>query len=262
MMSFLHLFATLGYVLTLEKEFPVACDRLTTDELGNIYLVCNDHLEKFDANGNALFRSSDLGYGDIFLADATNALKPFVYYRDQNVIVTFDNTLSSQGNTIDLKGSEFGQVELVGASRDNSFWLWNASGYELIRVSKDMNRINSSPNLGMVTGLEISPTQIIETATALFLVDPNHGLLEFDIFGTYRRMIPLSFTGRVQVLDNLIFYSNGENEKLYVADINLPVVDEIALMSTPESPVECRNGRVFYISGKKLQVYKAETLRD
>ncbi|MDZ4752253.1 MAG: hypothetical protein SGI87_11590 [Flavobacteriales bacterium] len=262
MSLFFTLLMSIGYVLTLEREVDLTCTNFTTDELGYVYLICPDHIEKLDVNGDVMFRSSDLGLGDIFLADATNPLKPFVYYRDQNIIVSFDNTLSSQGNVIDLKVSDFGQIELVGASRDNSYWLWNTAGNELIRVNKDLERINTTPNLGVLTGMSIAPIQIIETATSVYLVDPKNGILEFDVFGTYRRLIPITFRHQIQVSGELIFYLSDAGNELHVLSISLVGEDIITLPSTPTGHVEYRGGRMFYVSGKKLQVYKVDSLRD
>jgi hypothetical protein len=249
-----HLVSLITFVFPANSEFPVPCDRFVMDDLENIYFVCDDHIEKYNLEGKLLFRSSDLGYGDIYSADASNSLKPFVYYRDQNVIVTFDNTLSSQGNAIDLKTQDFGQVELVGASRDNCFWLWNTSGQELIRVTQDMRVINTSPNIGSITGLSITPVQIIETLDAVFLCDPDLGLLEFDIFGTFRRRHPIAFVGEVGVRNNMIFYQSEKGNVLHLVHLNIDLRDEIILKESTESKVEWRNGRFFYISGKKLHV--------
>jgi hypothetical protein len=251
-----HIFSLLTPFLTVQPEFNAPCNRFAMDDLENIYFVCGDHLEKFNLQGQLLFRSSDLGYGEIYLADVSNSLKPFVYYRDQNMLVSFDNTLSPQGNTIDLKMQEFGQIEMVGASRDNCFWLWNATGQELIRVTQDMRVLNRTPNLGAITGLSISPVQIIETLESVFVCDPNLGLLEFDIFGTYRRRFPISFVDQVCIRNGFVYYQTEKGKTLKADHLKVDLTEEYILPEGAESQVEWRNGRFFYVSGKKLHVHK------
>jgi hypothetical protein len=260
MIQWLFLLLLQSYVLTPERAIPVETSDFTVDALGNIYLVYDYHLEKLAPDGKVLYRSSDLGYGRIHRIDVSNPLKPFLYYQDQNVIINLDNTLSQQGNAIDLRDFDFTMVELAGASRDNCYWLWDSPRSALIRTDKDMKVLYSTPNLGNLLGMELHPMAVTETATGVFLVDPAAGVLVFDIYGTYRTRIHLNFDGEIQVSGNHLLYHQGKN--LNIINPDIPGTETIELPAVPGNQVIYNNGHLYFISEKMLQVYTVETSRD
>src|SRR5438046_1047362 len=87
---------------TLLQTLPFKADLLTTDNLGNFYLVKNDVLEKYDAGGTLLKTYSNKSFGKIDLADAGNPMKLLLFYKNFSQVVFLDNTLSQNGDPVSL----------------------------------------------------------------------------------------------------------------------------------------------------------------
>ncbi|MFN0032410.1 MAG: hypothetical protein ACKVOR_09640 [Flavobacteriales bacterium] len=201
-----------------EKNFVTTATDFTLDELGNIYFVQSSSIEKQNAAGPTTFRTSELNYGNIENIDVTNPLKPFIYYRDLNKLVVLDNTLSQQGDAIDLFANGYGQVELVAGSRGDAYWLWDARNSELIRTDAAFNKLTSTGNLSVLIGKELHPVQLLERGNYIYLRDTLVGLLVFDVYGTYRTTMALQHSGDIQVVSNTIMWNDSTTLHLLAAD--------------------------------------------
>jgi len=237
-----------------ERTLPFSGNQIELDEIGNIYTVNRTRMEKWSSDGTLLFRSADLNYGDITQFDLSNPLMPFAYYREQAKVVFLDNTLSQQGSTIDLFEKGFLQVEYICGSRGDAFWLWDARMSELIRVDRAFQPLSSTGNLGVVLGLELHPVQVTERGNSVFLVDPELGILIFDIYGTYRTRLPVKTTKPIRVVDdNLLFMSD---DGLHILD---PTRTQEDVLPLPEGAFEsytfARN-RLFLSGGGTTKVYR------
>ena len=211
------------------------------DQLNNIYLVYDTYIEKLDPNGKLLFRTSDPGFGVITSLEVSDPLKPFLFYRDQGIIYPMDNTQSLQGAPIELFRTTM-QVEAVGWSRDNHYWVWDAYRSELVRLDRGLNRVNATGNLQTLLGLTLSPTQLIEVGGYwVYLVDPKQGLFVFDSYGNYYSRREINAPYGIQVLDKIILYSDGKS----LCTLEKSLVNESSF------PLECPSkGRVLQVNDK------------
>lgn len=218
---------TISSGFVFEQTIPTTGMQVDVDELGNLYFAQSRRIEKRDANGKLLFQTADLNYGEITNLDLTNPLMPFVYYREQAKVVFFDNTLSEQG-AIDLFEKGFLQVEYVCGSRGDSFWLWDARMSELVRVDRQFKTISSTGNLGVLLGLTIVPSQLIERGSSVYLVDKENGVLVFDVYGNYRTRLLIKSPHPMKVVDESLIYVL--DDQLHILDrgwveeqsVNLP----------------------------------------
>src|ERR1044072_3137490 len=81
----------------------VQADKMTSDNIGNVYLIKGESIAKYDSAGGLQKTFSNKNFGAIPSADATNALRIVLFYKDFNRIVTLDNTLSQNGDAIQLE---------------------------------------------------------------------------------------------------------------------------------------------------------------
>ncbi len=176
---------TVGY--SIEGRF----DAFTTDEMGNVYALQGDELRLFDARGRSWLRNSVKTFGRIGVIDAFYSLKPMVFARSKGSWPCLDNTLSLQGSVINLPRDGFVQVVLACMSVQNSFWFFDQRELALVRVDGQLRELAHTGRLDQVLGFSVEPAGMMEYDSKLYLNDPVHGILVFDLFGTYVKTIPM-----------------------------------------------------------------------
>lgn len=181
-------------------------DFFEVDNLENIYCIHESEITKFLPNGKLFAKYSNLKLGNIKTIDVMNPLKIMVYYKDYQQLVFLDNQLSDNSETINLEKLGYEQTELVCASVNNSFWLFNKQNNELVRFNENSKKVNSTGNLAQLLKTELHPTFLCENNGNVYLNCPNQGIFVFDIFGTYIKTIGLTKQETIKVNDNFIYY--------------------------------------------------------
>jgi len=176
------------------------------DNFGNAYIVNDDELVKYLANGKFFARYSNLKLGNISLVDATNPLKLLLYYRDFQQIVFLDNQLSRNSEAVSLEQLGYEQTDLVCAGANNSFWLYNKQNNELVRFDENLKKIAATGNLRQILQNNLSPDFMMEHNGNLFLNCPETGVFIFDIFGAFSKMLAIKNLKQFQVSENIIYY--------------------------------------------------------
>lgn len=206
------LFAALGLCCSFKSdEFrPVVLkakhNLFTGDNFGNIYLVNDDELAKYQASGKFFTRYSNLTLGSITTVDATNPLKLILYYRDFQQIVFLDDQLSLNSEPVSLETLGYEQTDLVCAGNNNSFWIYNKQNSELVRFDENLKQVCSTGNLKQTLQNNISPNFMLEHNGFLYLNSPETGIYVFDIFGSFSRIVSLKNLKQFQINDNIIYY--------------------------------------------------------
>lgn len=189
---------------------PGPFDAFTTDELGNIYALKGDVLELYNAHGKRMARNSAKTFGRITVIDAFYSLKPMVFSRDQRQLAMLDNTLSLQGSVIDLPRNGFPWVTLACVGVQNSFWFFDERELSLTRVDEQLRPLASTGRLDQLLGFTPQPTGMLEMNNLLYVNDPQHGVLVFDLFAGYVRTLPVLDALRIEVRGAmLIFFKEG-----------------------------------------------------
>lgn len=182
-----------------------------TDNMANVYAVNNDELIKFLPSGKYFARYSNLKLGSITTLDATNPLKLILYYRDFQQIVFLDNQLSQTSEPVSLEKLGYEQTDLVCASANNGFWLYNKQNNELIRFNENTKKIASTGNLKQVLQTDLNPDFMLEHNGWLFLNSPATGIYVFDIFGAFSKVISLKNLKNFQVNEDIIYYKKDSS---------------------------------------------------
>lgn len=195
-------------------------DYFTVDNLGNIYVVKEDELLKYQPTGKFFARYSNLKLGNITTIDVTNPLKILLYYRDFQQIVFLDNQLSVNSEAVSLEKLGYEQTDLACAGANNSFWIYNKQNNELIRFNEQSKKIASTGNLKQVLQADIMPNFMLEHNGYLFLNSPSAGIYVFDIFGAFSKVISIKDLRQFQVAENLLYFKKDSslcsyNHKLF-----------------------------------------------
>jgi len=181
-------------------------DYFTVDNIGNIYTIREDEIIKFLPTGKLFARYSNLKLGNITTADATNPLKILLYYRDFQQIVFLDNQLSVNSDPVSLENLGYEQTDLVCASANNGFWIYNKQNNELIRFDENSKKIVSTGNLKQILQSDLNPNFMTEYNNYLFLNSPDNGIFVFDIFGAFSKTISLKNLTHFRINESIIYY--------------------------------------------------------
>lgn len=191
---------------------PEKADMLFTDRLGDVYTAKGDALVKYKSDGTLYRVYSNKSLGKITRVDATNPLKIIVFYQDLSRIVFVDNTLSESGEALRLENLEKEQVSQVCWSYDNGIWLYDPVNFSLSRLDQRLSMNVDIRNLNQILGFAPIPQWMEESGNHLYMSIPGRGILQFDIFGTYLRNIPIRDAEQFRVAGEYILYQNKNQE--------------------------------------------------
>ncbi len=244
-------FASLHAQVVIPGQF----DLFTTDEMGNVYALHGDELELFDKKGQSWLRNSVKTFGRIENIDAFYSLKPMLFSPDQGQLAVLDNTLSLQGSIMNLPRQGFAQVVLACMSVQNNFWFFDERELSLMRVDGQLRPVSDTGRLDQLLGFTPKPISMQEHEGRLYVNAPEHGILVFDLFGTYMRTIPLLGASSFQVRGNSIFhFLSGV---FYVYDMRsfdvqaFPLAEEIA---TDLKDARVERGQAFLLYGDRILI--------
>ena len=164
---------------------------IEADNLQRIYAWNSNKLVLYERDGAELYSYSESAFGDIDWVDVRDPMKPLLFFKDAGKAVLLDNTLSAQGDEIDLFKIYPGLGTLLTSSIDNHYWVFDGERQELVRLDASFGIVTRSGNLNAL-GLDgMSPERIQEHNGKVFLWEKDYGFVVFDIFGTIIRKVPI-----------------------------------------------------------------------
>lgn len=237
------------------KSFPSNTTFLTSDMLGNFYIVQNNSLSKYNENGILVCSYDAKNKGTISSVDASNPLKILVYYKDFNQIVFLDNTLTQTNSPILLEELGISQSSLACTSYDNAFWIYDNTFSRLARFDNNLILQNQSENLAQSLS-SINPLFMLEKNGHLFLNDSSNKVIIFDKYGTFYKTIPIMQLNTFQVSDNKFFYCNKSS--LHTIDLN--TFEEAEIPSPINEPLffQLNNTRLYIANKSEVFIYKTQ----
>lgn len=237
----------------LEKTIPLSADFFSVDNLGNIYAVKGDQMQKYSAQWTQVNLYSSKLLGNITSVDVSNPMKIVVFYKNLAQVVFLDNTLSRQGEPVELESAGLELATLVCSSVNNGLWLYDQRNFQLIRLDQNLKIIAETGNIVQQTGGELQPGFLIEKNNWVYLNDTARGILVFDIFGTYSKTIPVKNIHSFQISEDVLFFETGK--KFYSFSLNTMDQNEVALPETEFRQVIAGGKRVFILKENELKVY-------
>lgn len=239
-----------GDIRTITGPF----ERFTTDELGHIYALAGDELALFNLEGRQLQRNSVKTFGRITAISAYYSLKPMVFSAEQGQLAVLDNTLSVQGSILHLPRLGFPQVVQACMSVQNGFWFFDERELTLARLDAQLRPLANSGRLDQLLGFTPHPHGMQEHDGQLYLNDPQHGIIVFDLFGTYMRTIPLRGVKGFQVRGRQLFHFTDTG--LWVYDMRSFAIVPVPLPLPGEQVHDARveRGHVFALTDTAIVV--------
>ncbi len=202
--------------LSFEGEIIGQFKFFTTDKLGNVFvLTTKNDIQKFDKKGKKLTEANFKILGDATLIDAGNPLEIYVFYKDQNKLVYFDNMLNYRGETDLYKTLGVNNIQAVCRSYDNGFWFFDPDNFKLKKADKQGVLQSESINLANIADTTLSPQMLLDDGKNVYLKTNSDRLLVFDILGNYIKTIPLEKFTSFQTREDKIIYSTSGDVFVY-----------------------------------------------
>jgi len=225
-----------------------------TDNLRSVYAVSGNQLVRYNEQGKALFKTGYLNLGNITSADFTYTLKPVIFHQDYLSVAILDNTLSLQGNPLNLMDVGFSNAMLVCSSFDNNLWIYNQDNFEFLRVNFQLNTVSRTGSMQQILGREIEPNYMLERNNNLYVNDSRIGILVFDIFGTYYKTIGEKNIDTFQVFDDNLFFTR--DNKLECLNLLTLSLTEIMLPIYEFKQVRVEKNRLYILDNEGIKIYK------
>jgi len=226
---------------------------ISGDQLGNIYVVVENNIYKYDRNGSLINQYSNNRYGRITSLDATDPYKIVVFYEDFRTVIILDNQLSENGSPIDLQFSDFAQPVMICRAYNTGIWLFDQLMYGIFRVTLSLRTLNRSGNLTQTLGYKIEPNFMKEYNNTLYLNNPSTGILVFDQYGTYVKNISILELEAFQVTEKGIFFL--ENNKIKKYEFKSLETNEYPLPDTNITGLAVDKNRLFVLTGTSVKIY-------
>jgi hypothetical protein len=224
------------YRLIRRIAFPQQV-RMTTDNLGNAYVIVDNELLQFDSEGRPKADFSENNLGDLHFADAGNPMKLLLFYRDFARLIVLDSKLSFQ-SVIDLRALGINQPLAACNSEENGYWVYDREDDLLKKIDNSLQVVQKSNNLTQELGYQLEPDQMSEDNGFVYINNPATGILVFDRFGAYYKTILFPGLTNFQVIEKEILFAR--DNKLYKYGLKTLSLDEVLL---PEN-VSVRAARI------------------
>ncbi len=187
----------------MSKEISV----WNVDNLGNIYVIQNDVIVKFDSTGSQRFSQSIKSVGQINEIEPINSMKIVLFSEEQQTVCFLDNTLTMNGDCKNFEEFDVKNAKLIATSnRPNLIWVLDdyRSTILLIDIVKDkiLQRVE---NLKGILNETSDFVDLTEKDNFLYLTSAKGKVYQFDQM--------LSETGLQ--LENYAQISSGKDQHAY-----------------------------------------------
>lgn len=192
--------------IPLVYSFEAQVQVLSSDKLKQIYFVSpRQVLYKCNEQGKVLFEFSNRYLGTLGKIDVSDPFDILLYYPDYQTLLFLDRTLNVTAD-VHLKAEQFPLPTLVALSRDRQVWIYDAGLNTLNRMDRQGNIKSSSQDLSLLLGRRFSPNQLVCNERGVYLVDPEQGVLSFDLFAQFQAFLPTVGIEQLQAFDQYLLY--------------------------------------------------------
>jgi len=246
--------------ISSSTSIPIEAQFITSDKLQHIYIVTlNNTIIKFTPDGNPdsyreQYRFSNNTLGELAYIDATDPFNLLLYYPDYQLIIILDRTLNKISE-LSLLDANVIQVNTIGLSNDGNVWVYDEAAFLLKKLNKTGEILVESQNLSLLLPQAPKPIQIIARENFVYLNDPALGILVFNNFGQYVKLIPIQNITNFQILDNQLIYKENNVLRFYnlqsfrTSDITLPQPIDA------EDQVQMQQGHIYIKRKNRIDIY-------
>ncbi len=226
-------------------------DKIYLDPQGNLYVIQDALLHKYNGRGDFLYSYSNFSLGNITTADVTNPMKIMLYYQETNTILFLDERLAPITDKIDLFTKRYTTISMAAYTTDNQIWLYDYAGMDLVILDLYLNPVARVH----YNFPDFHPTQMFEIpGKNVIMHNPGKGVYFFDSFGTYIKTVGIQSKNDIQIIDNIIYYLKDGQLHRY----NFKELSEEIIPLKIKDPMQCLRykGRLFILDiNGKVYIY-------
>lgn len=227
---------------------------ITTDELGNVYLVREDNaLIRYNPNGDSTGNFRSIQNGDLLWVDATNPMRILLYYPAFSKIILLDRMLTVK-NELDLKKLNIFNAPAVGMSADGKIWIYDYVNARLKKIDDQLNVTNTGNDMRQESNTVPRPTALLERDARVYLCDSMNGIYTFDRFASYLNTLEITGVKQLQAFGSQLIYRNQDTLKAY--NVKTLALKAIPLPARPDF-LEARieRNRMYFLFKDRLEFY-------
>jgi hypothetical protein len=249
-------FASPSFAQDLLKTIPTTtASFISTDEMGNVYLVREDNaLIRYDNNGDSTGNFRSIQNGELQSIDATNPLRILLYYSNFSKVLLLDRMLSVK-NELDLKKLQIYNAPAVGMSTDGKIWVYDYGNARLKKFDDQLNITNTGNDMRQESQTVPRPTTLIERDGKVYMPDPQNGIYTFDRFASYINTLEIQGIKKdLQVFGAQLVYQKGDSLVSYdMQTLNQKVI----ALPKDKNFIQARleRNRIFFLFKDRLEIY-------
>lgn len=240
----------------LQQTLPVQARYATADNLGNTYLITPQNaVEKYAPDGRLLTRYTNNRLGRAAMLDVANPLKVLVWYADFRTVVFLDRSLTVLGE-LNLFSAGYPEVRTLAAAADGNLWLYDEVAFQLKKTTPEGAVLFESPALNLIQSERIAVTTIRDDGTQVLASDPDRGVLCFDVYGQFQRILPWKGISTFVLAQNRLEYL--DEHALHIEHLQAFFSQAIPLPASAKSEgvqVWAAPGRLLVQNGVALEVW-------
>lgn len=248
-----------GLKLTFVDTVSHKSNFITTDPLGNVYLVDGFSINKFSAKGDSLFSQNFNNLRNIEFLDASQSLKLYAINFSFNMLIILDNTLSAQNQPIQLDKIPIDQVSLLCASNfNNTMWIYDGVNMLIAKTDQTFKVINSSVNFYSHNDLAGIPNYMVENDNKLYINIPENGIKVFNQYCNFIQNIPVQVDKKFVVRNQKIYYIEKGWLKYYnMFDFSFGVINtgltDVEDFSIEKNKLYLKKGNAVYMADAEYE---------
>lgn len=212
----------------------------TTDNLGYVYTINGASVKKYSSEGKLEYSYSNSKYGDIFSVDATNPMRILVFYKEFNVLIFLDNTLSEIRSPINLDDLNIEMSDVVCDSYEGGFWVHNSFTKQLTYFDKNLQQLYQSNETSSFSKENSFPVYLIEKNNKVFMNMSNEEVFVFDKFAGFEKILYVDIEDEFQVIEGNLYYFLEEEFYMYnpntLQKTKVPIPNKSGIQSVRVEP--------------------------
>ncbi len=191
---------------------------IEVDKLGDYYTVdTRGNILKY-SNSVKVYSYSNFNAGKLAALDVSNPHKILLFYKEQQIIVLLDNSLSEIG-AINLDNKSF--FSAAGMANDGNIWLYDSYLYKLKKIDKSGRIIDESFPTGSITPEDIIDAKIIDRDNYVIIADKNKGILLFNNLGYFEKSLNIKDVSKPTIIKDKLYYYNPKENCFVSMQLNL-----------------------------------------
>jgi len=247
-----------GNIVAQKSDFKAvlkinySASNFETDIFGNIYMINNNKITKFNSNGEIITSWASNNMSQITSIDVSNPFKILVCFGNLGIVQLLDNFLTPISANISFTEIGLYPPIIVCNSYYGGFWIYNNSLFLLQKYDENLSLITKSHEL-KINDKPIEPYYITEFKNNVYISDTNIGIIITDKYGALIKIVPLNKIKEFNCYDDYIIYTNNDNivffnyNTLTQSSLKIPVKDVLK--------AQVKNNKLYVLNNQGLYVF-------